>query len=298
MTERRIPLLALVPMLWLALFFVIPFAIIIKLSLSQVETAMPPYLPVFRSWDLQEIWAGLQAFSLANYSLLASDGLYRLAFATSLRIAALSTLLLLLIGYPLAYAIAMAPQRWRPLLVMAIILPFWTSFLIRVYALVGILKPEGLLNQTLLALGVIKTPLALMNTDTAIIIGIVYAYLPFMVLPLFATLERMDHSLVEAACDLGASPLRAFWRITLPLSRSGIIAGCLLCFIPILGEVVIPDLLGGTETVMIGKTLWTEFFSNRDWPMAASVAIVLLVLLLGPIMLFQHLEQRRQEHGA
>jgi putrescine transport system permease protein len=211
------------------------------------------------------------------------------------RIAAISTALLLLIGYPIAYAMAAAPSRWRPLLVALVILPFWTSFLIRVYAWIGILRTEGLLNQALMGSGLLAEPLAILNTETAVFIGLVYAYLPFMVLPLYATLERLDHTLIEAAQDLGCPPWKAFWTVTLPLSLPGILAGSLLCFIPIVGEFVVPDLLGGSETLMIGRTLWSEFFSNRDWPLASAVAVVLLVILVIPIVVFRDLEARRME---
>jgi putrescine transport system permease protein len=208
------------------------------------------------------------------------------------KIAAISTLLTLILGYPIAYGIARAPSAIRPTLLMMVILPFWTSFLIRVYAWIGILKPEGLLNQFLLSLHVIDEPLVIINTTTAVYIGIVYSYLPFMVLPLYATLEKMDHSLLEAASDLGCPPWKAFWKITFPLSIPGVIAGAMICFIPITGEFVIPDLLGGADTLMIGKTLWTEFFGNRDWPLASAVAVVLLIMLVVPIMIFQNQQKK------
>lgn len=290
-------LVPLVPFLWLAAFFLLPFAIVLKISLSDPATAQPPYAPVLSL----ETWEGIRAFfeglDLENYALLVSDSLYLDAALSSLRIAAVSTVLLLLLGYPMAYAMARAPEGRRPLLVALVILPFWTSFLIRVYAWIGILKPEGLLNQGLMALGLIDEPLAILNTETAVFIGIVYAYLPFMVLPLYATLERQDPTLIEAALDLGSPPWHAFWSITVPLSLPGIVAGSLLCFIPIVGEFVIPDLLGGSETLMIGRTLWSEFFSNRDWPLAAAVAIVLLVILVVPIVIYRQAEARHLEVG-
>jgi putrescine transport system permease protein len=205
--------------------------------------------------------------------------------------------LALLVAFPLAYGMARAPDRLRPLLVMLVILPFWTSFLIRVYAWIGILRTEGLLNQFLLWTGVINEPLAIMNTTTAVYIGIVYSYLPFMVLPIYSTLEKMDESLLEAAIDLGCTRITAFWLVTLPLALPGIIAGCFLVFIPAMGEFVIPDLLGGSGTLMMGKTLWSEFFSNRDWPVASAVAIVLLVSLIIPILIFQRQVERQQEAG-
>jgi putrescine transport system permease protein len=281
-----------VPFLWLGLFFLLPFLIVLKISLSDPAIAQPPYLPVFDGGDLAGFFGGLDA---ENYQTLLSDDLYRDAALSSIRIAAISTGLLLLIGFPIAYAMARAPTQWRTLLVALVILPFWTSFLIRVYAWIGILRPEGLLNGMFMSLGLIDEPLAILNTETAVYIGIVYAYLPFMVLPLYATLEKLDHSLIEAAQDLGSPPWRAFWSITVPLARPGIIAGALLCFIPAVGEFVIPDLLGGSETLMIGRTLWSEFFSNRDWPLASAVAIVLLLLLVVPIAIYRDVEARRLE---
>jgi putrescine transport system permease protein len=281
------------PFLWLTVFFLLPFLIVFKISLSDPATAQPPYRPVLTGFDrLREFVAALD---FENFSTLLGDDLYLQAALSSLRIAAISTALLLLVGYPMAYAMARAPRRWRTPLVALVILPFWTSFLIRVYAWIGILKPEGLLNQALLGLGVIAEPLSILNTETAVFIGIVYAYLPFMVLPLYATLERLDPTLIEAAQDLGCPPTRAFWRITVPLSTPGIVAGALLCFIPIVGEFVIPDLLGGSETLMIGRTLWSEFFSNRDWPLAAAVAVVMLLILVVPIVIYRDIESRRFE---
>jgi len=228
---------------------------------------------------------------------LTQDLLYFYAYVSSVVIAAISTVLTLLVGYPIAYGMARAPASLRPTLLMLVILPFWTSFLIRVYAWIGILKPEGLLNQFLLGIGVIHEPLIILNTYTAIFIGIVYSYLPFMVLPLYSALEKMDYSLIEAAKDLGCPPTAAFWKITFPLSLPGVIAGCLLVFIPAVGEFVIPDLLGGSQTLMIGKTLWNEFFSNRDWPVSSAVAVILLLLLIVPIVLFQQAQARAQEQG-
>ena len=230
-----------------------------------------------------------------NYALLASDRLYLDSYLQSLQIAALATLTLLLIGYPIAYAMARAPERLRPFLVMAVILPFWTSFLIRIYAWMEILSREGFLSQLLLSLGVIGQPVEILYTNTAVYIGIVYSYLPLMVLPLYATLEKMDRSLLEAAADLGATPLRAFWRVTFPLSLPGVIAGSLLCFIPAVGEYVIPDLMGGSETLMIGKTLWTEFAVNRSWTVSSAVAVVLLFVLIVPILIYQRAEARSLE---
>ena len=288
-------LVIIVPYLWLLVFFLVPFLIVAKISLSQTATAMPPYMPIFNGMD--GLWEKLQTFSFDNYLWLTEDALYFNAYVSSLVIAAVSTVLTLLVGYPMAYGIARAPKSIRPTLVMLVILPFWTSFLIRVYAWIGILKPEGLLNQFLLWTGIIDTPLVILNTHTAIYIGIVYSYLPFMVLPLYAALEKMDHSLVEAAQDLGCTPTGAFWKVTFPLSRPGVIAGCMLVFIPAVGEFVIPDLLGGSQTLMIGRTLWNEFFSNRDWPVASAVAVILLLLLVVPIMIFQQAQATTQEQG-
>jgi putrescine transport system permease protein len=286
----------LVPYLWLALFFLAPFVIVLKISLSQAALAQPPYLPVF---DPAAGWAGLKDFvaqlSADSFKLLASDAIYFLSYFKSLEVATISTVILVLIGYPLAYGIARAPRAWQPLLVMAIILPFWTSFLIRVYAWINILQRDGLLNEVLLRLHVIDTPVAWLSSNTAIYIGVVYSYLPFMVLPLFATLEKLDETLLEAAADLGCPRWKSFWLVTFPLSLPGLAAGALLCFIPIVGEFVIPDLLGGSETLMIGQTLWTEFFSNRDWPVASAIAIALLMLLLVPILFYERLQQRSLE---
>jgi putrescine transport system permease protein len=289
-------LVILIPYIWLLLFFLIPFIIVFRISLSQTTIAMPPYLPV---WDWSAGLAGMvdmvRQFSFENYRWLIDDPLYYRAYISSVSIAFVSTFFTLLLGYPLAYAMARAPSSLRTVLLMMVILPFWTSFLIRVYAWIGILKPEGLLNQFLLSLGMIDQPLIIFGTTTAIYIGIVYSYLPFMVLPLYASLEKMDNSLVEAAQDLGCTPIGAFWKVTFPLSLPGVIAGCLLVFIPAVGEFVIPDLLGGSQTLMIGKTLWTEFFANRDWPVASAVAIVLLLILVVPIMFFQQAQARAQE---
>ncbi len=285
-----------VPYLWLLFFFLVPFAIVFKISLSQTALSMPPYAPVF---DLGEGLDGLlklfSQLSFDNYLWLTEDALYFNAYVSSLVIAGVSTVLTLIVGYPIAYGMARAPATLRPTLLMLVILPFWTSFLIRVYAWIGILKPEGLLNQFLQGIGLINDPLIILNTHTAIFIGIVYSYLPFMILPLYSALEKMDYSLIEAAQDLGCPPTTAFWKITFPLSIPGVVAGCLLVFIPAVGEFVIPDLLGGSQTLMIGRTLWNEFFSNRDWPVASAVAIILLLLLVIPIMIFQHVQARAQE---
>jgi putrescine transport system permease protein len=284
---------AAVPNLWLIAFFLAPFLMVLKISLSQTAMALPPYTPVL---DLGSGWEGLRDFvsqlSLDTYALIASDTIYLSSYLKSLQVAAVSTAILLLIGYPLAYGIARSPRRLQPLLVMLIVLPFWTSFLIRVYAWINILQRDGLLNGVLLNVHVIDAPVAWLASDTAIYIGVVYSYLPFMVLPLYAALEKIDPALLEAAADLGCTRTRAFWRVTVPLTRAGMAAGTLLCFIPIVGEFVIPDLLGGSDTHMIGQTLWTEFFSNRDWPVASAIAVLLLILLVVPILTYERLQQR------
>ena len=291
-------LVIIVPYVWLLFFFLIPFLIVFKISLSTTAIAMPPYTPVLGFGDgISGFIDGLKQLSFDNYVWLTQDALYFNAYITSVIVAGISTFLTLLIGYPIAYGMARAPASLRPTLLMMVILPFWTSFLIRVYAWIGILKPEGLLNQLLLGIGVIQEPLIITNTYTAIFIGIVYSYLPFMVLPLYSSLEKMDHSLIEAAQDLGCQPIAAFWKITFPLSIPGVVAGCLLVFIPAVGEFVIPDLLGSSRTLMIGKTLWTEFFTNRDWPVSSAVAITLLLVLIVPIVFFQNAQARAQEAG-
>jgi len=291
-------LVIMVPYAWLLVFFLVPALIVVKISLSQMAVSVPPYAPVFDpGGGLAGLLDAVRQFSLENFAWLMDDPLYINAYLSSLMIAAVSTALTLLVGYPVAYGMARAPATIRPSLLMLVILPFWTSFLIRVYAWIGILKPEGLLNQFLLGIGVISQPLVILNTNTAIYIGIVYSYLPFMVLPLYATLEKMDGSLVEAAQDLGCTRTGAFWRVTFPLSLPGVVAGCLLVFIPAVGEFVIPDLLGGSQTLMIGKTLWNEFFANRDWPVASAVAVLLLLVLVVPIMVFQKVQADAQEKG-
>ncbi|HMT92080.1 ABC transporter permease subunit [uncultured Thiothrix sp.] len=292
-------LLIAIPFLWLLIFFLLPFAIVVKISLSDTANALPPYVPTL---NLSEGWSGITSFisqlDLESFAWLLDDKIYFLSYLNSLKIAFISTLLTLLIGYPMAYGLAKAPQRWRTVLLMLVILPFWTSFLIRVYAWIGILKPEGLLNMGLMSLGLIDQPLAIINTPTAVYIGIVYSYLPFLVLPLYATLEKLDQTLIEAALDLGCSPIQAFWKVTFPLSLPGVVAGCFLVFIPAMGEFVIPDLLGGSDTIMIGKTLWSEFFGNRDWPVASAVAVVLLLSLVVPIVIFQRMQERQREAEA
>ncbi|MGA2893932.1 MAG: ABC transporter permease subunit [Xanthobacteraceae bacterium] len=288
-----------IPYGWLVAFFLLPFLIVLKISLSQTAIAQPPYTPVF---ELAAGWHGLRDFfaglSLDNYAFLGTDPLYVLSYMKSLEIAAFSTLLLLVIGYPIAYAITRTPRRTQAFLVLAVVLPFWTSFLIRIYAWMNILQHDGPLNQLLLTLGIVREPPVWLATDTAVYIGMVYSYLPFMVLPLYATLEKLDESLLEAAADLGCPRWKTFWLVTLPLSAPGVLAGALLCFIPIVGEFVIPDLLGGSHTSMIGQTVWNEFFANKDWPTAAAVAVVLVCLLVTPIVVFQHQAMRGSERGS
>ena len=286
-------LVAAVPTLWLIVLFLIPFVIVFRISFSEVRLAIPPYTPLI-TWH-----HGSPSFELhaSAYSFLFTDPLYVSSYLYSLKVAAVSTLCCLAVGYPMAYAIARSGAAARSVLLMLIVLPFWTSFLLRVYAWIGLLKNNGVINNVLLSLGVIHHPLALLQTDFAVYVGIVYSYLPFMILPLYANLEKHDPALLEAAADLGARPLRAFAAITLPQSFAGIVAGSLLVFIPAVGEYVIPTLLGRTDQLMIGRVLSDEFFENRDWPVASAVAIVILLLLVIPIMLFQRLERRELEAG-
>jgi putrescine transport system permease protein len=284
-------LVAGIPIVWLLLLFLIPFIIVFRISFSEVRLAIPPYTPLL-AWH-----HGQPALELhwSAYSFLFTDPLYVSSYVYSLKVAAVSTLFCLAIGYPMAYAIARSSPSSRSVLLMLIVLPFWTSFLLRVYAWIGLLKNNGVINNVLLYLGVIHQPLALLQTDFAVYIGIVYSYLPFMILPLYANLEKHDPALLEAAADLGARPLRAFLAITLPQSFAGIVAGSLLVFIPAVGEYVIPTLLGRTDQLMIGRVLSDEFFENRDWPVASAVAILVLLLLVIPIMLFQRIERRQME---
>lgn len=278
-------LLRLPPLIWLAAFFLAPFALVAKISLSTSAVAQPPYRPVF---DVGAGWAAFSAalgqLSFDNYLNVFNDDLLWGAYLTSLRIAAIATLITLVLGLTIALPMARAPRRWQPVLIMLVVLPFLTSFLIRAYAWIAILKPEGLLNAALFGLGLISEPLVILNTETAVVIGLVYSYLPFMVLPLFASLERFDTGLLEAAADLGARPIPSFFLITAPMIAPAIVAGSALVFIPSLGEFVIPDLLGGSDTLMVGRLLWNEFFANRDWPLAAAMAIVLLAIVLIPIL--------------
>lgn len=275
---RRWAVLAL-PYAWLALFFLVPFAIVFKISLAQQAIGIPPYTPLLAQdqsgWHIQ--------VTSSNYAFLLSDSLYAIAYLNALKFTAVATLICLLIGYPMAYAIARAPDAWRTRLLLLVILPFWTSFLIRVYAWIGLLKGNGLINNALMALGLVHEPLALINNAFSVQTGLIYSYLPYMILPLYANLEKLDWTLLEAASDLGARPLNAFLSVTLPLSLPGIAAGALLVSIPMVGEFVIPDLLGGPDNLMIGKVMWDEFFTNHDWPVAAAVAVAMLALLIWPM---------------
>ncbi|MBY6241397.1 ABC transporter permease [Methylosinus sp. Sm6] len=281
------------PAAWIALFFLAPFALIVKISLSRPAQARPPYEPVF---DLASGVAGLlekiSQLGFDAYRGLAEDTLYLDSYLSSLTTAGIATLVALVAAYPFALAIARAPQKWRPILIGFAVAPFWTSFLIRVYAWIALLKDEGIINHALMSLGVIDAPLPMFATRGAVIVGIVYSYLPFMLLPLYAAIEGQDPSLREAAADLGASPRQVFLRVTLPLSKRGIVAGVLLVFIPAVGEFVIPDLLGGSDTLMIGRSLWNDFFANRDWPAASAAAVALLALLLVPILLYERAQTR------
>jgi putrescine transport system permease protein len=270
------------PYAWLALFFLLPFAILTKISLSEPANASPPYLPLFDE-------AGFHG-TPENFALLFSDRIYVGAMLESIRIAATCTAICLLIGYPMAYAIAHSRRSWRAPLLVLVMLPFWTSFVVRTYAWMGLLRPTGIVNAALAWLGI--APMQLMANDFAVHLGIVYGYLPFMVLPLYAAIERLDRTLLEAAADLGASPRRAFLTVTMPLTVPGILAGCLLVFVPAVGEFVVPDLLGGPDTLMIGKLVWTEFFQSRDWPVAAALAIILVMIVLVPVVVFQRRQAR------
>ncbi len=284
-----------IPYAWLLAFFLIPFVIVLKIALSDAAIAQPPYTPL---WE----WVGDQYLNikvnLGNFMFLVEDNLYWKSYLNSVKVALVSTVACLLIGYPMAYGIARAKSAYRTILLMLVILPFWTSFLIRVYAWIGILKNNGLLNNFLMWLGVIDSPIVMLQTDFAVYLGIVYSYLPFMILPLYANLEKLDETLLEAAYDLGCKPARTFLTVTLPLSVPGIIAGSMLVFIPAVGEFVIPALLGAPDTLMIGRILWDEFFGNRDWPVASAVAIALLLLLVIPIVILQHNQARNSEANS
>ena len=283
-----------VPFIWLFLFFMLPFFIVLKISFAEADVAIPPYTEIYTYLEgkVQLV------LNLANYGLLTEDELYIAAYLGSLKVAFFSTLLCLLIGYPMAYAISKANKESQTVLLLLIMMPTWTAILIRVYAWMGILSNNGLLNGFLLWTGLIDQPLQILNTNLAVYIGVVYSYLPFMILPLFANLVKHDPSLLEAASDLGSSTFNSFWKITVPLSKNGIIAGCMLVFIPVVGEFVIPELLGGPETLMIGKVLWQEFFNNRDWPVASALAVVMLAILIVPILLFNRSQAKEMEGRA
>ena len=293
--SRRMPkgrhLVIGVPFLWLFLFFMLPFFIVLKISFAEADVAIPPYTDVY-TWVENKFTLVL---NLGNYIFLSEDALYLAAYMGSLKMATISTLLCLVIGFPMAYAIARADKDKQMVLLLLIMMPTWTAILIRVYAWMGILSNNGLLNGFLMWLGLINEPLQILNTNLAVYIGIVYSYLPFMILPLFANLVKHDQSLLEAASDLGSSTFNSFWKITVPLAKNGIIAGCMLVFIPVVGEFVIPELLGGPETLMIGKVLWQEFFNNRDWPVASALAVVMLAILIVPIILFNRNQAKELE---
>ena len=281
------------PYLWLLMFFFVPFLLVVKISFADAELGIPPYT------ELMQIKDGVVnlTLQLGHYAFLVTDSLYFATYVSSLKVAAISTLFCLLLGYPMAYYIARSNPATRNVLMVGVMLPFWTSFLIRVYAWIGILKNNGLLNGFLLSIGLIHAPIELYRTNTAVYIGMVYSYLPFLVMPLYAHLVKMDLTLLEAASDLGAKPWKAFLKVTLPLSKNGIVAGCLLVFIPAVGEYVIPELLGGADTLMIGRVMWNEFFNNSDWPMASAVTCAMVVLLLVPMALFQYSQAKDAEEG-
>jgi putrescine transport system permease protein len=283
-----------IPFLWLFLFFMLPFFLVMKISFSEAAVSIPPYSEIYNFVD-QKLQVLL---NLGNYSLLAADDLYISAYLGSLKIALLSTLMCLLIGFPMAYGISKTRKEMQNVLLLLIMMPTWTAILIRVYAWMGILSNNGLLNAFLMWSGLTSSPIEILNTNTAVYIGVVYAYLPFMVLPLYANLVKHDQSLLEAASDLGSSNFNSFWKITVPLAKNGIIAGSMLVFIPVVGEFVIPELLGGPETLMIGRVLWQEFFNNRDWPVASALAVVMLAILIIPILLFNRSQAKEMEARA
>jgi putrescine transport system permease protein len=284
-----------VPYLWLVLFFLVPFLIVLKIAFAKQALAVPPYEPLM-------VWAEgklvTSKATIANFLFVASDGVYLKALGNSMVVAAVSTALALLVAYPLAYAMARATPARRNILLMLVVLPFWTSFLLRVYAWIGLLKNNGLINNFLIWTGVIDEPMALLQTNFSMYLGMVQCYLPFMILPLYAQLEKMDLTLLEAAADLGCRPAKAFFKITLPMSMPGVIAGCMLVFIPCVGEYVIPELLGGPDSLMIGRVLWSEFFDNRDWPVASAIAVILLIALIVPMMFFQRARSEQEANGG
>lgn len=282
------------PFLWLGLFLLLPFLLVLKISFAELQFGIPPYTPLAQ---FQEEAVQL-SLHLRGYILLFTDSLYAATYLNSVKMAGVTTLWCILIGYPIAYYIARSSPAVRNLLLLGVILPFWTSLLLRVYAWVGILRNDGLLNKALMGLGVISSPLEIYRTDLAVYIGMIYAYLPFFILPLYANLVKMDLRLLEAAYDLGARPWQAFWRITVPLSAPGVVAGAMLVFIPCVGEYVIPEMLGGANTLMMGRVMWNEFFNNTDWPMASAVTCVMVLLLLVPLALFQYSQVRAQQPGG
>ncbi|MBY0502048.1 MAG: ABC transporter permease subunit [Alphaproteobacteria bacterium] len=280
----------IIPYSWILLFFLVPFFIVLKISFADLKMGLPPYGPLIEWVDEGVL---LIKLNLTNYGFIGTDILYIFSYLESILIALLGTIGCLLIGYPMAYGITKVPSSLRTTLLMFVVLPFWTSFLLRVYAWIGILSPHGYINNILMKLGIVSAPLTLLDTTYATVLGIIYCYLPFMILPLYASLEKIDRTLVEAAYDLGARPYQAFWRVILPLSVPGIIAGSMLVLVPAVGEFVIPELLGGSQTLMIGKVLWNEFFTNRDWPVASALAILMLIFLIVPIVIFQHFQERQ-----
>ncbi|MGB5950544.1 MAG: ABC transporter permease subunit [Parvibaculum sp.] len=291
LTGRRIVIG--VPLIWLSLFFLLPFLIVLKISFATQILGIPPYTPLF-DWS-QGGWLPRLQLDFSNYAYLFEDKLYIVAYLNSVKIAFFATCICILIAYPVAYGVARVPESWRNPLLLLIVLPFWTSLLLRVYAWIGLLKNNGIINNFLVSIGLITDPLPMMNNAFSIYVGIVYSYLPFMLLPLYAALSRMDLTLLEAAADLGASRTRAFFSVTLPLSIPGVIAGGMLVFIPAIGEFVIPSLLGGPSTTMIGRVIWDEFFENQAWPVASAVAIALMLFLVVPIMIFQHYQARSEQ---
>jgi putrescine transport system permease protein len=295
--SRPARIAAVSPYVWMVLFFLVPFLFVLKISLSQTAIAQPPYVPVFDLGKPGTLSQALGTLSADNFRLLLSDNLYVLSYLRSVFVAAVSTVVLLVLGYPVAYAMARLPQRLQPVAMMLVIIPFWTSFLIRIYAWINVLQRDGLLNDVLAGLHLVSAPVVWLSTDSAMYLGIVYSYFPFMILPLYATLSKQDMTLLEAAADLGCSRRQAFWLVTFPLSLQGVAAGALLCFIPVVGEFVIPDLLAGSEKLMIGQTLWLEFFTNRDWPVASAIAVALLVLLVVPLVTYDRLQRRQLEEA-
>lgn len=282
-------LVVALPMLWLSLFFLAPLLIVLKISFAEPELAQPPYTPLVQLAAEGEYKTTI-TLSTESYALIKDDDLYRVAFYNSIKTATISTIFALLIGFPMAYAIARAQPQRRLILLMLVVLPFWTSSLLRTYAWLGMLKDSGIINNALISFGLINEPLRILNTDWAVYLGIVYGYLPFMVLPLVATLVKMDLTLLEAAADLGCRPLKAFFKVTLPLAMPGIVAGSMLVFIPTLGEFVIPDILGGPDNLMIGRVIWNEFFTNTQWPLASAIAISMLILIVLPLLAFEYVQ--------